>query len=77
MWVNERDENCVDFDKKGLKDVKELHRILASLKRLSSSVDGFRRLSLKRLKLKKLDYQSIFCCQEPRNIQITEKQSWL
>lgn len=33
------------------------------------------RLKRKEIATKKLDYQSIFCCQEPRNIQRSEKQA--
>lgn len=70
MWVNE----CVYLGTKGLRNIKLLHQILAgvSLKRLQSkaTIDGvFGETQAK----EKLDYQSIFCCQEPRNTERSEK----
>lgn len=65
MLVNEKDENrkC-----RFCREEPQRHKTTAALEHLGSKVDGF-------YGSYELDYQSIFCCQEPRNIQRTEKQA--
>lgn len=65
MSVNEKDENrkC-----RFCQEEPQRHETPAALEHLSSKVDDF-------YGSYELEYRSIFCCQEPRNIQRTEKQT--
>lgn len=56
---------------KSLKDIKQLHQILAgvTLKHLNVAINEMvlGETESEEIATENLDYQSIFCCQEPRN----------
>lgn len=58
---------------KSFKDIKQLHQILAgvTLKHLNVTISeivlGETETESEEIATENLDYQSIFCCQEPRN----------